>query len=236
MTEKELEDAKKARKGQTDPTAIQIVDPQDEAKSPSKRIYDRAHERYSEATQLQGKAANRFCSVLKLENVPLFLFLLAGRTCLELRRHREQVLELIEALKLMKQKFPNSMEYSAQLAFEYLKRRQFSKAVVELTHVVERWPQKAQKEEFLLSLALKWSKKSTAHLFDKAKLKSSSYAEIAKVAKELVEIYQKSGHNIEANFVSDEALAMGLFTSKWQRLVIDNNLFLSGRWKDYNQD
>ena len=193
-------------------------------------MYDRAHERFLEASKLQGKAASRFCSVLKLEDVPLFLFMLAGRTCLELRKHRGQSVELVEALKLMKNKFPNSMEYSAQLAFEYVKKRQFTKAIAELTHIVERWPQKAQKEQFLLSLVLKWSKKSYAHILEGTNLKSSSFTEIAKVAKELVEIYRKAGHNKEANFVSEEAFALGLFTSKWQRLVIDNNLFLSGNY------
>ena len=59
-------------------------------------MYDRAHERFLEASKLQGKAANRFCSVLKLENVPLFLFMLAGRTCLELRKHRGQRLYSFE--------------------------------------------------------------------------------------------------------------------------------------------
>ena len=49
----------------------------------------------------------------------------------------DQSVELIEALKLMKEKFPNSMDYSAQLAFEYLKKqRLFSKAAIaELTYI-----------------------------------------------------------------------------------------------------
>ena len=41
-----------------------------------------------EASNLQRKAAERFCQVLSLKNVPLFLFLTSGRTCLEIRRHR----------------------------------------------------------------------------------------------------------------------------------------------------
>ena len=41
-----------------------------------------------EASDLQRKAAERFCQVLSLKNVPLFLFLTSGRTCLEIRRHR----------------------------------------------------------------------------------------------------------------------------------------------------
>ena len=47
----------------------------------SQRIFQRANERHQEAMALQGKAADRFCKILTLEDVPLFLFLTSGTTC-----------------------------------------------------------------------------------------------------------------------------------------------------------
>ena len=46
----------------------------------SQRIFQRANERHQEAMALQGKAADRFCKILTLEDVPLFLFLTSGTT------------------------------------------------------------------------------------------------------------------------------------------------------------
>ena len=95
LTDQELESVKSKRA--EEPKALEPIfselgsnkqgDKVHEVKTASRRLFDRAHERHQEAIQLQGKAANRFCTVLKMENVPLFLFMLAGRTCIELRRY-----------------------------------------------------------------------------------------------------------------------------------------------------
>ena len=135
-------------------------------------------------------------------------------------------MELIDALKQMKTKFPNSIEYAAKLATEYLKRRQFSKAITELSHIVQRWPQKSYKEKVMLHLALKWTEKSSSDPI--STIGSSSQSEIAQSVKELAETYQKSGHAKEANFLYQEGVKLGLFGSEWQRMIIDNNLFIQG--------
>ena len=85
LTDQELESVKRTRK--ENPVALQPFNNEEkEAATASKRMFDRSHQRHQEAMQLQGKAAHRFCTILKLEDVPLFLFMLAGRTCIELRR------------------------------------------------------------------------------------------------------------------------------------------------------
>ena len=85
LTDQELESVKRTRK--ENPVALQPFNNEEkEAATDSKRMFDRSHQRHQEAMQLQGKAAHRFCTILKLEDVPLFLFMLAGRTCIELRR------------------------------------------------------------------------------------------------------------------------------------------------------
>ena len=111
-----------------------------------------------EAGKLQSKAADKFCQVMSLNMVPLFLFMSTGRTCLELRRHRQERGQLIKALKMMKSQFPNAFEYTSELAYEYMKERQFIKAIEEMKAILIRWPQKAGKEKVLIAIALKWLK------------------------------------------------------------------------------
>ena len=82
----------------------------------------------------------------RLLNISLFPF----------RKEKE---ELIKALILMKVKFPNALEYASELAMEYLKRRQFRKAVNEYELIIKRWPNKALKEKVLLGLILTLTKK-----------------------------------------------------------------------------
>ena len=82
----------------------------------------------------------------RLLNISLFPF----------RKEKE---ELIKALILMKAKFPNALEYASELAMEYLKRRQFRKAVNEYELIIKRWPNKALKEKVLLGLILTLTKK-----------------------------------------------------------------------------
>ena len=150
-------------------------------------------------------------------------------------RHRQETVELIGALKLMKNKFPNSMEYSSKLALEYLKKRQFSKAITELTHIVERWPsQKSSKEKVLLQLALKWTEKSTKDEIKNVIKTCSTLSDIGQTVKELAEGYQRAGHIKEATFLYQEGATSGLFVSTWQRMIIDNDLFIQGKkYSDY---
>ena len=89
LTDQELESVKRTRK--EIPVALQPFNNDEaggnkESATASRRMFDRSHQRHQEATQLQGKAAHRFCTILKMEDVPLFLFMLAGRSCIELRR------------------------------------------------------------------------------------------------------------------------------------------------------
>ena len=129
----------------------------------------------------------------------------------------------------MKKKFPNSMEYSSNLALEYLKRRQYSKAITELSHIVERWPsQKSSKEKVLLQLALKWTEMSTTDELKTIIKTCSTLSEIAQTVKELAEGYQRAGHLKEATFLYQEGATSGLFVSTWQRMIIDNDLFIQG--------
>ena len=129
----------------------------------------------------------------------------------------------------MKKKFPNSMEYSSNLALEYLKRRQYSKAITELSHIVERWPsQKSSKEKVLLQLALKWTEMSTTDELKTIIKTCSTVSEIAQTVKELAEGYQRAGHLKEATFLYQEGATSGLFVSTWQRMIIDNDLFIQG--------
>ena len=110
----------------------------------------------NEAAKLQGIAAAKFCQVMSLNLVPLFLFMSTGRTCLELRRHRHERGALIKALKMMKSQFPNAFDYASELAYEYLKQRKFTKAIDEMRAVLNRWPQKAGKERVLMGIVFKW--------------------------------------------------------------------------------
>ena len=185
-----------------------------------------------EASNLQRKAAERFCQVLSLNNVPLFLFLTSGRTCLEIRRHRKEKDELIKALILMKSKFPNALEYASELAMEYLKRRQYRKAVNEYELIIRRWPNKALKEKVLLGLILHLTKKdkddqyheTIERLFDKS-ITSSNMADISKTFKTLSESYYGLGFQKEAQIVNKLGAELGLFMSKWQKGFYDYNFY-----------
>ena len=187
-----------------------------------------------EASNLQRKAADRFCQVLSLNNVPLFLFLTSGRTCLEIRRHRKEKEELIKALILMKAKFPNALDYASELAMEYLKRRQYRKAVNEYEMIINRWPNKALKEKVMLGLVLHLTKKdkevddrhheTIEKLFDKS-ITSSNMADISKTFKTLSESYYGLGFQKEAQIVNKLGAELGLFMSKWQKGFYDYNFY-----------
>ena len=69
---------------------------------------------------------------------------------------------------MMKSQFPNAFDYASELAYEYLKQRQFTKATDEFKAILSRWPQKAGKEKVLLAISLKWQQY-------KGRLKKISY-------------------------------------------------------------
>jgi aspartate beta-hydroxylase len=233
LSMKELENVKRDRKDE--PTAVLAEQP--EEMTDSERMYTRANERRLEALDFQTKSADRFCKVLTLDDVPLFLFLTAGRTCLELRRQRNERDKLIKALLQMRDKFPNAIDYPSELALMYLYNRQYHKAADTLRDITVRWPGKSDKEKALLGLTLSWmnnlndsnvpeceSEISSLLTF----IKSSALSETAKAFNDLAEAYQRSGHSDEASFVFETGAQMGLFMSRWQRAPFDNEFYLLG--------
>ena len=74
---------------------------------------------------------------------------------------------------MMKSQFPNAFDYASELAYEYLKQRQFTKATDEFKAILSRWPQKAGKEKVLLAIALKWQQyKGSTKIFCSQSLSS----------------------------------------------------------------
>ena len=181
----------------------------------------------SEAFKRQGKAASLFCKLMTMENVPLFLFMTSGRSCLQLRRHRNERSQLITALKLMKSRFPHAYEYASDLGFEYLKQRQWGQAIEQLKATVQRWPNKAGREKILWSLA---TQMAGENIPDPAVLTepfpSHIKTKVATALKTLSDLYHELKLQKEAAVVDEFASIIGVFRSKYQRQIYDNNFFL----------
>ena len=177
-----------------------------------------------EAAKWQGKAADKFCQGLSLPDIPLFLFMSSGRTCIELRKHRQERGELINALKAMKAQFPNAYEYASDLALEHLKRRDFVTGEQELKQIRQRWPQKSRREKFLHYIVLKWLKLSSSVPV----IQSFELSDVSEAVKSLADFYQASGFDSEASFFYETGAQLGIFPSKYQRQIYDNNFYLPG--------
>ena len=234
ITKRELEDVKKKRTDE--PTALQLNNESDLEQSTGKektltdsqRVFKRAHERHHEANSLQGKAADRFCHVITMDDVPLYLLVTSGKACLELRRQRKEKEKLIKILTTLKDKFPNSIEYPSELGFEYLQRRQYRKAIEVYKQILERWSSRALKENLLLGVAMHLSKKYSKAEVDalfQTPLKTSMINDISKSFKHLSESYYQSGFKKEAEEINNIGAELGLFMSKWQKGMYDNKYY-----------
>ena len=192
-----------------------------------------------EARKLQGKGAAKFCQLMSMDNIPLFLYMSTGRTCIELRRHRKERRELIAGLILMRERFPNAYEYTAELALEYLKKKQLERALELFKTTIKRWPVKAGKERILCAITIKLIRKQNedyefkiedreilASLDYERPVKSYLLGDLAISMNGLLDAFTDSGNLEEANFISLMATDLGLFASKWQKQLLDNNFYI----------
>ena len=192
----------------------------------SSECEDTANELRKDAHKFQKTAITSMCRILHLENVPTFLYLQAGRFCLDLANKMNLEQESFDALNILYEKYPHKHTYGSQYGLKLLLRLELDKCEEVLRDVIKRNAKlNSPKEKCLLGLCLKL-KYRTKIIENKETL--NKIDELVEMALELDEeslklfnmigtTYLRRKQNEEAEIVFDEGVRIGLFLSKWQR-------------------
>ena len=183
------------------------------------------NEMIENAQKLHYKSLNSMCKILHIEHVPRFLYLQAGKMCLELSTKMNQKNETIQALSILHKKYPKISNYGRQLGFELLLQLRLDQAEKVLRGVVNSDQEsKKIKESYLLGLCLKLqkhNKKSRLENDDETnklvELALNQEEDSLKVFNMIGSTYNRNRRFQEAEIVFDEGVRIGLFLSKWQR-------------------
>ena len=175
--------------------------------------------------KLHNQAIDSMCKILDIENVPIFLYLQAGKFCLELSNRMNLENKTIQALSILHTKYPAKFDYGFQLGLELLLQLQLDKAEVVLRGVIDTYKEiNMIKALYLLGLCLKLQKyykypitQNDNEVNNLVEMALEKEDDSLKVFNMIGTKYNRNGKHKEAEVVFDEGVRIGLFLSKWQR-------------------
>ena len=180
---------------------------------------------FDKVAKWQNKSVNSMCKILNFDAVPTFLYLQAGKFCLELADKLNLGKKVVQALSTLYKIYPKKLNYGSQLGLKLLLQLELDQSEIILRDVINRNNGlKIAKEKCLLGLCLKLQRHHKIAIKEKEHVVKSLVEHALEEEEGSLKLFNMIGTTFnrdrnyeDAEVVFDEGVRIGLFLSKWQR-------------------